>query len=104
MKKLLVVAVASLAAISSAPAFADPCGAVMCMSTNKFSPQECKGHVDEYFEIRVYHGKKHIFDPPATAAKRYNEVLSQCEEARPEDREYVNAMYGPLEHSPFEYY
>lgn len=74
----------------------------MCLSENKSAPQQCKGHVDGYFDIRVYR-KRHIFDPGATAAKRYNEVLNHCSEARPEDRDFVSAQYGTLEYYPFDY-
>ncbi len=86
----------------SQPTIADPCGAVMCLAQNKSAPQECKGHVDEYFNIRVYR-KRYIFDPGATAGKRYNEVLNNCSDARQEDKDYVSAKYGTLEHYPFDY-
>lgn len=100
----LVVAVSSLLA---APAFADPCGAVLCLSTNKMAPWQCKGHVDEYFNIKVSMKpcKKcgEVFDPGATAAKRYSEVLQKCPDARPVDRDSVSALYGTLQYSPFDY-
>lgn len=107
MKKKMLFAALAAAVMISGPAIADPCGAVMCMSTNKFSPQECKGHVDEYFNIKVCHNQKKkgcVFDPGATAAKRYDEVLDQCPDAEQQDKDYVNATYGTLEHSPFEFY
>lgn len=91
----------ALLALSQA-SLADPCGAVMCLSTNKTAPEQCKGHVDGYFNIRVYH-KHHHYDPGATAAKRYAEVLEHCQDARQEDKDYVQATYGPLEYYPFEY-
>ena len=94
----------SLAAmLSSQPALAgDPCGAVMCLSANATAPHECKDYVDGYFEIRVYR-HRHRFDPGATAAKRYREVMDKCDGARQEDKERINAKYGTLEHSPFSF-
>lgn len=82
----------------------DPCGAVMCLSVNQSAPWECRDHVDAYFDIRVYHGKHHHFDPGATAARRYQKVMDQCPDAEQEDKDKVNAMYGSLEHYPFEFY
>lgn len=78
----------------------DPCAAVMCLSQNKSAPQQCKGQVDDYFNIRVYHAR-HKYDPGATAARRNSEVTSRCSDARQEDKDFVQATYGPLEYYPF---
>lgn len=107
MKLKISLIAAALAALAAPPAMADPCGAVLCLSTNKTAPYQCKGHVDEYFNIKVYVKpcKKcgEVFDPGATAAKRYREVMDKCTEARQKDKDYVNATYGTLERSPFDY-
>jgi hypothetical protein len=96
-----------LLVLSISPVMADPCAAVICLSTNKLAPQECKNDVDGYFSIRVYtvHCYKcsAVYDPPATAAKRYSDVMDQCTGARKVDKDNVNAMYGMLEYSPFDY-
>jgi hypothetical protein len=104
---LLTAALTVVTATTAFPANAgDPCGAVLCMSHNDTAPHECKDYVDEYFDIRVYrrkHGRK-VFDPGATSMKRYAEVMEKCEGARQEDKDRINAKYGKLEHSPFEFY
>lgn len=90
-----------LAVVFSDAALAgDPCGAVMCLSQNKSAPQQCKGQVDDYFNIRVYHAR-HKYDPGATAARRNSEVTSRCSDARQEDKDFVQATYGPLEYYPY---
>lgn len=86
--------------LSQAAVAGDPCGAVLCLSISKAAPQQCKGHVDDYFKIRVYRSH-HRFDPAATAARRYSTVLAKCSNARPEDREFVHATYGMLYDYPF---
>lgn len=80
----------------------DPCGAVMCLTQNATAPHECKDHVDGYFNIRVY-DDEHRYNPGATAAKRYREVMDKCEGAQQSDKERINAEYGTLEHSPFSF-
>jgi TrbM protein len=106
MKKIMFAVLLSIA-VTSTPAFAlDPCAAVLCLSSQKTAPQECKEEVEDYFEIRVYyrhHHKRH-FDPGATATKRYKKVLDKCPEAEKKDKDNINAMYGTLEYSPFKYY
>lgn len=82
----------------------DPCGAVMCLSINDTAPWQCSDHVNRYFNIRVYHGKHHEFDPGATAIKRYQEVMDKCPDAEQSDKDKVNAMYGMLEYFPFGFY
>lgn len=107
MKNKMLAVLAGALMMMSVPAFADPCGAVLCLSTNKFSPQQCQDEVDEYFNIKVCHNQKKkgcVFDPGATAIKRYDEVLDQCPDAEQKDKDYVNATYGTLEHSPFSFY
>lgn len=89
-------------AFSDAALAGDPCGAVMCLSQNKSAPQQCKGEVDDYFNIRVYHAR-HKYDPGATEARRYSEVTSRCSDARQEDKDFVQATYGTLEHYPFSF-
>lgn len=103
IRQLVLMACLGLSGVCN-PAFADPCGAVMCLSVNGSSPWQCGDHVNEYFNIRVYHGKKHVFDPGATAAKRYSEVMDQCPDAEQQDKDKVNAMYGSLEYFPFGFY
>lgn len=98
---LLVVALSTSLLAPTALA-GDPCGAVMCLTQNALAPHECKDHVDGYFDIRVYR-HRHRYDPGATAAKRYREVLDQCDGARQVDKERINAKYGTLEHSPFSF-
>lgn len=105
--KLLVTAILVAAGASGAAFAGEPCAAVLCLSTNKMAPHQCKSAVDDYFTIREYHrpckrcGK--VFDPGATAIKRLREVLEKCPDARDEDRDYVTATYGSLEYSPFDY-
>ena len=105
MPKVIPITIAAIfGALAAVPAFADPCGAVLCLSTNKTAPHECKGHVDGYFSIRVYTGGKHShYDPGATSAKRFREVMDKCDGARQQDKDYVQATYGMLERSPFDY-
>lgn len=105
MKKWFMAALALATLAGSQVAFADPCGAVVCMSHNETAPWQCKDHVDSYFNIRVYRSHKHhrIFDPGATAIKRYQEVMEKCEGARQEDKDKINAKYGMLEYSPFSF-
>jgi len=106
-RRLITLVVVSALSAIAAPAFADPCGAVLCLSTNKTAPHQCKEHVDGYFSIKVrVKPCKHcgeVFDPGATAAKRYSEVMDKCDGARQQDKDYVNGMYGTLEYSPFDY-
>lgn len=105
MKKLIMAAFALASLAGTQAAMADPCGAVMCMSHNETAPWQCKEHVDSYFNIRVYrsHKKSRIFDPGATAIKRYQEVMDKCDGAKQEDKDKVNAKYGMLEYSPFSF-
>lgn len=102
----LALAIAVLGSIATT-ASAEPCGAVLCLSTNETAPEECKGHVDGYFSIRQYYQpcKKcgMAFDAGGTAAKRMREVMDQCKEAKQIDKDKVNAKYGTLERSPFDY-
>lgn len=100
--KALAVLGIALLALSQASIAGDPCAAVMCLSQNKAAPDQCKEHVDAYFNIRVYHAHS-VFDPGATAAKRYDQVLTNCSNARQEDKDYVQATYGTLEYYPFGY-
>lgn len=107
-RKLITFGVVSaLFALSAPVAMADPCGAVLCLSTNKTAPHECKSHVDGYFSIKVKYKpcKKcgEVFDPGATSAKRYSEVMDKCDGARQQDKDYVNGLYGTMEYSPFDY-
>ena len=108
MPKVIPITIAAIfGALAAVPAFAEPCGAVLCLSTNKTAPHECKGHVDGYFSIkvRVKPCKKcgEVFDPGATSAKRYREVMDKCDGARQKDKDYVQATYGMMEYSPFDY-
>lgn len=80
----------------------DPCGAVMCLTQSATAPHECKDHVDGYFKIRVY-DDGHRYNPGATSAKRYREVMEQCKEARQSDKDRIQAKYGTLEHAPFSF-
>lgn len=106
-KQFLTAAALVVAALATAqPAMAgEPCGAVMCLSHNDTAPHQCKDHVDGYFSIRVYRSqkKKRIFDPGATAIKRYQEVMDKCDGAKQSDKDRINAKYGMLEYSPFDY-
>ncbi len=107
MKIKLSIIGAALAALVAQPALADPCGAVLCLSTNKTAPHQCKEHVDGYFSIKVKRKPcrkcGEVFDPGATAIKRYREVMDKCDGARQKDKDYVNATYGTMEYSPFDY-
>jgi hypothetical protein len=104
-RKFITFVVVSALSAMAAPASADPCGAILCLSTNKTAPHQCKEHVDEYFSIRVYHTvhKKKVFDPGATAGKRYKESMDKCDGAEQKDKDYVNGLYGTLERSPWDY-
>lgn len=79
----------------------DICGVILCMAggSNSVAPHECKPYVEAYFKVRVY--KRRRFRPIPTAVKRYDEVLNQCPDAEPQDRDRINAMFGTLEYSPF---
>lgn len=101
---VLVACLGLLGVCGPAAADGDPCGAVMCLSVNDSAPWQCGDHVNTYFNIRVYRGKKHVFDPGATAAKRYSEVMDQCPDAEQSDKDKVNATYGTLEYFPFGFY
>lgn len=92
------------AAYSADNGAGDLCGSVMCLSVSGAVPHQCAGHVDKYFSIRVYSGRKKRFNPPATAVKRYARVLSQCQDVPQVFKDAVNAMYGPLKDFPFGYY
>jgi hypothetical protein len=95
---LLVVALCT----SLAARAGDPCGAVMCLTQNATAPHACKDHVQGYFDIRVY-DDGHRYNPAATAAKRYREVMNRCEGATQSNKERISAKYGSLEHSPFSF-
>lgn len=99
--KVLLLSI-SLAVASQVEA-SEPCGTVLCLSNNETAPWECKEAVEGYFDIRVYHGRKHVFDPGATSVKRYKEVMDKCDGARQPDKDRINAKYGTLEHSPFSF-
>lgn len=105
-KRLMTAAALVAVALATAqPAMAEPCGAVLCLSNNELAPHECKDHVDGYFSIRVYHTvhRKKVFDPGATAAKRYKEVFDKCDGARQSDKDRINAKFGTLKNSPFQF-
>lgn len=104
MKKLFVVfaAATALAVVSTVHA-ADPCAAVVCLSNNTNAPHECKEAVEGYFSIKEYHRGTRAFDPAGTAIKRFREVMDKCPDARQEDKNRINAMFGALEHSPFQF-
>jgi hypothetical protein len=107
VKRFFGVMAAGAALATAGVASAEPCGAVLCLSHNDDAPWECKNYVDGYFDIRVYedHGKhKHVFNPGKTSAKRYAEVLDQCDGARRIDKDRISAKYGMLEWSPFSFH
>lgn len=106
MKKLLSILAATALLIAQPASAADPCGAVLCLSTISSVPSQCGPHINDYFSIRVYikKKKKKIFVPDATAAKRLSEILEKCDGAPPDDVARITATYGPLEHSPFSFY
>lgn len=107
IRKLITLVVVSALSATAGTALADPCGAVLCLSTNKTAPHQCKEHVDGYFSIKVKRKPcrkcGEVFDPGATAAKRYTEVMDKCDGARQQDKDYVNGLYGTMEYSPFDY-
>lgn len=100
---VLGVAIATLSGGFSAAHASDPCAAVVCLSNNMNAPHQCKDAVDGYFQIKEYHRGTRAFDPGATALKRFREVMDKCPDARQTDKNRINAMFGTLEHSPFQF-
>ena len=95
---------AALLAAVILPVAAEPCSAVLCLSTVPSAPFQCYPHVEEYFAIRVYTGWPNArFNAPATALAR-KPLLQACVGARQEDIDRETATYGPIEFSPFTYY
>ena len=107
MRKLFVTIAATLTVLATTQVRADPCGAVLCLSTNDAKPWECKEHVDEYFNIREYAKPckkcKVAFDPGRTAQSRYRKVMNQCKDAKQVDKDRINAAYGTIEYNPFKF-
>lgn len=106
--KLLVALLAGGLMLGSAPARAGDaeCAVVLCLSVDGAIPSACSAVVAPFFAIQVWKKvkKSWVFDPVATAAKRFSDVLSQCGEARSEDREFTNSAYGQLMNFPHGFY
>lgn len=109
MKKSWAAALLAVGLVlGSAPAKAgdSECAVVLCLSVDGAIPSACSPVVAPFFAIQVWKKvkKSWVFDPVATAAKRFADVLSGCGEARSEDREFVNSAYGQLMNFPHGFY
>lgn len=94
LKKIIPVAILSLAAIVLAPtASANPaCSMVICLSSSE-GGEACQAAKKQFFKIFV---KKHGKIKVGKTIKKRREKLEECEGSQASDRARIIARYGAV--------